>query len=164
MVAQVAADHVVHGAASLALLVASYAFGALFLLANRLLVGIGVMAVGLAANAVVVLANGGMPVRPSAIAGAGLAGRNGPAAPPTGAGHHLEASGDHLTFLDDHLALRPIHRVVSYGDILLAVGAVDVLVHLALEAWRPRRVGEEGDPQDPGAGDQPPGGGLVAAT
>jgi type IV secretory pathway TrbD component len=136
--AQFCADHLLSGAPAQVVLLAGYAVLAVFLLANRLLVGVGIVAVGLAANALVVMVDGGMPVRSSAVISAGLAGVNGPAAPPAGARHHLEGPGDHLVVLDDHLAVGAVHRVVSYGDVILVVGTLDVVVHLALGAWAPR--------------------------
>lgn len=129
---QAAADHLSSGYASQAVLVGSYALLGLFLWVNRLLVGIGLLAVGLAANAIVVIVDVGMPVRASAIVAAGLAGADGPAVAPQGARHHLEGPNDQLVFLDDHLPIRPLHRVVSYGDVLLLVGALDVVARLAL--------------------------------
>jgi hypothetical protein len=137
--AQVCADHLLSGRGAQVVLVAGYAILALFLVANRLLVGIGVIAVGLAANAAVVLVDGGMPVRSSAVISAGLAGVAGPAAPPAGSRHHLEGPHDHLVALDDHLPVRFVHRVVSYGDVILLVGALDVVAHLSIDAWAPRR-------------------------
>jgi len=142
----VAADHLSSGVAGQSVLVVGYVVLALFLWANRLLVGVGLLAVGLAANAVVTVVDRGMPVRASAMVAAGLGGPDGHVAAPQGARHHLEGPGDQLVVLDDHLAVRPLRRVVSYGDVLLAVGALDVLGRLA---WggvtsRPRtRVGTE---------------------
>jgi hypothetical protein len=137
--APVAADHLLAGRVGQAVLVGGYALLGLFLWANRLLVGVGIVAVGLAANAAVVVADGGMPVRSSAVVAAGLAGPDGPAAPPAGSRHHLEGSGDDLVALDDHLALRPLHRVVSYGDVIMTVGALDVIAHLGWDVWAGRR-------------------------
>jgi hypothetical protein len=141
---QVAADHLASGHTAQTVLVGSYVVLGLFLWANRFLVGIGLMAVGLVCNAAVVVADSGMPVRPSAIVSAGLAGPDGPAAPPQGARHHLQGPSDHLVLLDDRIPVHPLHRVVSYGDVLLLVGALDVVAHLAFDGWgaaEPRRGG-----------------------
>ena len=134
---QVLADHLSSGRVAQIVLVGSYVVLGLLLWANRLLVGVGLMAVGLVCNAAVVIADSGMPVRSSAIVSAGLASPHEPVAPPSGARHHLQGPADHLVVLDDHLPLRPLHRVVSYGDVLLLVGALDVIAHLTIRLRAP---------------------------
>jgi hypothetical protein len=92
-------------------------------LANLQLVGLAVVAVGLALNALVIAANGAMPVRPEALeradVGAELDGTR-----------RLEEPGDPLTVLGDVLPVRPLRLVLSFGDLIVAVGTADVVVHL----------------------------------
>lgn len=98
---------------------------AVFLAANRGVRGTGLVALGLAANAVVVGLNGAMPVSPEAAARAGvdvldlLDGR-----------HELAAGRTRLPWLGDvvpvPLPLRP--EVVSPGDVLVAAGLGQLLV------------------------------------
>ena len=88
---------------------------------NRSLVGMGIVAVGLAANALVIGINGGMPVRPTAVAAAHV---------DYGRLHHRERPGDQLSWLGDVIPVRRLHVVVSFGDLILAVGVADVVAHL----------------------------------
>ena len=108
-------------AASAGLLVA-------FLAANRGVRGTGLVALGLLANAVVVVANGAMPVSERAAARAGL--------PPTALGadldsrHELMDDATRLPLLGDvvpvPLPVRP--EVVSPGDVLVAAGLAQLVV------------------------------------
>lgn len=99
-----------------------------FLLANRGLRGTGLVALGLGANALVVAANGAMPVSESAAARAGV-----PLAA-IGAGldprHELRTGATRLPLLGDvvpvPLPLRP--EVVSPGDVLVAAGLGQLVV------------------------------------
>lgn len=86
------------------------------------LLGIYLMALGWLLNLLVISANGGMPVSRAAVIRSGLEWtdvRKGsffkhvPAAPDTP-----------LRFLGDVIAVPPVHRVVSIGDIVLLVGIV----------------------------------------
>jgi hypothetical protein len=105
-----------------------------FLVRNRGVRGTGLVALGLLANALVVTANGAMPVSPQAAdrAGAGLlellAGDR---------RHELEGPDTRLRALGDvipvPLPLRP--EVVSVGDVLVAAG----LGQLVLVGMRGRR-------------------------
>lgn len=92
-------------------------------LANLQLVGMAVVAVGLALNALVIVVNGAMPVRPAALARADVE-------VDLGGTRRLEAPGDRLTFLGDVLPARPLRMVLSFGDLIVAVGTADVVVHL----------------------------------
>jgi hypothetical protein len=92
-----------------------------FAFANRSLVGMGIVAVGLAANALVIGINGGMPVRPSAVAAAHV---------DYGRRHHPEGPDDRLRWLGDIIPVRQLHLVLSFGDLILAVGVADVVAHL----------------------------------
>lgn len=114
--------------------VTGYACLLAFVVANRLLVGTGVIATGLLLNAAVVSVDGGMPVRPAAVVAAGLARPGLPVPPPAGHRHHLERPGDRFTVLDDREAFLPLHRVFSVGDLVLAVGVADAAAHLVLPA------------------------------
>jgi hypothetical protein len=89
-------------------LTVSYACLVLFAAANLHVPGFGLLAVGLLLNAVVVVANGGMPVHGGDPA---LTGK-----------HHAEHGGDVLTFLDDRIDVAPLGEVLSLGDVVLAVG------------------------------------------
>lgn len=86
----------------------SYVCLVAFAALNLRVPGMGVIAVGLALNALVVWVNGGMPVHGG---DPGLSGK-----------HHAEHPGDTLTFLDDRIPVDPLGEVLSFGDMVLAVG------------------------------------------
>lgn len=86
----------------------SYVFLVAFALLNVRVPGMGLLAAGLALNALVVGVNGGMPVHDG---DPGLSGK-----------HHAEHTGDRLTFLDDRIPVDPLGEVLSFGDLVLAVG------------------------------------------
>lgn len=103
-------------------LVASALLVAAFLVRNRTLPGVPLVALGLLLNAAVVAANGAMPVSVAAAARAGVA--TGPLADAADGRHELAGPGTRLRPLGDvvpvRLPLRP--EVVSPGDVLLAAG------------------------------------------
>lgn len=90
----------------------SYVLLVLFALLNIRVPGFGLLAVGLALNAAVVIANDGMPVRNGDV---GLSGK-----------HHAEGPDDRITILDDRLDT-PWGEVLSFGDVVLAVGVVTAM-------------------------------------
>ena len=108
-------------------LAASAALAVAFLVRNRSVRGTGLVALGLLANALVVTANGAMPVSPQAADRAGvgvlevLVGDR---------RHELEGPGTRLRALGDvvpvPLPLRP--EVVSAGDVLVAAGLGQLVV------------------------------------
>jgi hypothetical protein len=103
---------------------ASYALLISMLLRNVRLRGIPVVALGLCSNLVAIVANGGlMPVRPSALTGAGRS-------------YHLhnnsiDLSHPHFAALVDRWAVPhwvPLANVFSVGDVLIAVGTLICIV------------------------------------
>lgn len=107
-----------------------------FLAANRRLPGVPLVATGFALNAAVILANGAMPVSPSALRRAG-----GTAGPLTPGRHRLLAPGDRLPLLADVIPVPLLGIVVSAGDVLLAAG-VALLVTTLMRAPTPAMVRE----------------------
>lgn len=99
-----------------------------FLLRNRGLAGTGLVAAGLLANAVVIGANGAMPVSLTAAERAGapveqlLAG--------TDPRHELSGEATRLAWLADVIPVRlPVRpEVVSPGDVLIAAGLAQLVV------------------------------------
>ena len=128
---------VVGGPVHLAGLALSSGLAVAFLLHNRGLAGAGLVAAGLLANAVVIGANGAMPVSLEAAERAGapveqlLAG--------TDPRHELETGATRLPWLADVVAVRlPVRpEVVSAGDVLIAAG----LAQLVVVAMRSSRTG-----------------------
>ncbi|MDP9075119.1 MAG: DUF5317 domain-containing protein [Actinomycetota bacterium] len=112
--------------AQLAGYVALLAFAAL----NSAIVGMGIIAIGVACNAVAIGLNGGMPVSPSAVVSARIASDT--VEPQIGYGlrHHRQRPGDRLVFLSDIIPIPELHEVVSFGDLILAIGVADTAAHL----------------------------------
>lgn len=98
------------------LLAVSYALLIGFCLANVTVKGMAVVAFGISLNALVIVVNGGMPIRTD------------PGFVET-VKHHAERPSDSLTFLGDIIVLRPLNQALSFGDLIMLVGLVDVLVH-----------------------------------
>lgn len=116
--------------AGLAMVLVSYVGLAAFALANIKLVGMPIVMVGLLCNLAVITANSGMPVRDDAIVAADAAERDELATLDFGAKRHLESDDDVLAVLGDIIPVRPTQEVVSFGDLILAVGVADVIFRL----------------------------------
>ena len=121
VVLQLAGTALFSGGWYTAALVASLALAVGFLAANPRLAGRGLIGAGLALNALVIGANGAMPVAVDAAASAGLS---------TGRllddpRHQIAGPHTTLAAFDDHVPLRlPLEpEVLSPGDIAVAAGA-----------------------------------------
>lgn len=121
-----------------ALLLVSYAYLLVFAAANLHHRGMGVVLVGVALNAVVIAANHGMPVRPSAIRAASPT--HSVPATVDDVKHRIEDGGERLMVLADIIPVRPLRQVLSFGDLILAVGVADVIVHLMRPLRRSHRA------------------------
>ena len=114
------------------LLLVSYVLIIAFCARNLLLRGMIIVLVGVACNALVILVNNGMPVE----------------VPPDWEGkawveetikHHPKEADDQLTFLADIIVLRaPFDTVISFGDLIIAVGLCDVTYHASRRRKRRR--------------------------
>ena len=114
------------------LLVASYVLILGFAVRNFVLPGMGVVIIGIACNALVITANQGMPVKIPA------EWRNQTWTQAT-VKHHPQQPDDKLRFLSDIIVLKePYDTVLSFGDLILAVGLCDVAYH-ASRRPKPRR-------------------------
>lgn len=118
------------GPAGWLLLLASQLLVLGWIVANHHLPGTVLIALGLALNAVVIAANGAMPVAPSAMAALGVD----PGVVPAGK-HTLLTEGTRLPWLADIFPLPLLRSVISVGDIVLAAGLIP-LTH-ALMTFRP---------------------------
>lgn len=117
-------------AVGLGLFGASMLLMAVFCAANISTTGMPVVLIGVVLNGVVTAANGGMPVRlppdASSSAGAELA---------ASVTHLPEEDADRLTALGQIVPIpEPVERRVSFGDLILAVGVIDVIYRMG----RPR--------------------------
>jgi hypothetical protein len=115
------------------LLVASYVLILGFCARNFVLRGMGVVMIGIACNALVIVVNQGMPVDLPAKY------QNETWAEPT-VKHHLQQPDEQLLFLSDIIVLEePFNTVLSFGDLILAVGLID-LAYNASRRQKSRRV------------------------
>ena len=112
-----------------ALLALSQVLVVVWVVSNRHLPGLVLVAAGLAMNATVMAANGAMPVAPEAIAALGI---DGAVVPP--GKHMLLDASTRLPWLADIIPMPPIRSIISVGDIVLAIGLLP-LTH-ALMTWR----------------------------
>jgi Family of unknown function (DUF5317) len=111
-----------------ALLVVSYVFLLLFCAANFRLRGLAVVAVGIALNGAVISLDRGMPIRAPR------------AAVETTVKHHAERPSDKLEPLGDIILVPALRQSLSFGDLIMMVGLVDVLFHCSRNPATRRRV------------------------
>lgn len=129
------------------LYVLSYGLAACFIVANRRIPGIWVVALGTTLNALAIVANNGvMPASRSAARTAGLSTNS------HGFANSIAVSHPHLLPLGDILAVPaswPLHNVYSIGDICIAVGAVIAIHSLSRRARdeEPLTAGAHSEPR-----------------
>jgi hypothetical protein len=111
------------GALGHATVLASFALLLAFAGLNLGAPGFLLIVVGLALNAVVIAANGGMPVAREAVVRSGQESAFSDLREHGGAKHHLADDGSVLLTLGDAIGIpRPIGQAVSVGDLVLDVG------------------------------------------
>jgi hypothetical protein len=114
------------------LLVASYVLILAFVARNLVIRGMGIVLIGIACNALVIMLNQGMPVKLP------VGWQNKPWAQPT-VKHHPQQPDDKLKFLSDIIVLDdPVQSVMSFGDLILLVGLCDVAYNVSR---KPKRRG-----------------------
>ncbi len=106
------------------LLMTSYALILTFCLLNLSVRGFGVIAIGIAMNTMVIGLNRGMPAIP---VGADAHGNRIEKSFAPTVKHRQERRDDLLEVLDDHIVLpKPFNVVVSFGDLVMAVGICEL--------------------------------------
>ena len=105
-------------------------------LRNAHLVGLGVVAVGLVANLAPLLVNGWVPVDPDALVHAGLVDRDDLARVELDGARHVADDDTALSFLGERIPVPELGLVLSFGDLLVAVGLADA-VYVATRRRRP---------------------------
>lgn len=143
-----AARDAVGAVGTVALLLVSEAAVLGFCMRNWYRAGMALIAVGFTMNVLVILANGGMPVAPEAIASLG----GDPSTASLAGKHHLMTAATSLPWLADVLPVAPLDLIISVGDIVLIVGMVpfahdimtprDQAARLGRRPWWP--VGQTG--------------------
>jgi hypothetical protein len=123
----------------LALLLLSYVFIIGFGLSNLLVTGMGVITVGIAMNAFVIALNQGMPYRVPE-------GQK----TETTVKHRPEKPDDVLPALGDTIVLDdPVNAAISFGDLVIAVGLVDLTYRASRRPRRSRRPNDDADAPEP---------------
>ena len=119
----------------LTILLASYVLIIGFGLSNLLLTGMGVITIGIAMNAFVIALNQGMPYRVA----------EGEKAETT-VEHRPEKSNDLLPELGDYIVLgSPVNASISFGDLVIAVGLIDLTFRASRRPRRSRSRTRESD-------------------
>jgi len=107
--------------------------------ANGQLPGVPLIALGLLLNLLVLLLNLGVPVAATTLQRAGI-GVESPLPNRPDAKHVLEGGGTRLAPLGDQLAVRPLHAVVSVGDVAELAGLFLLLQGMVLATPSRRRA------------------------
>ena len=112
-----------------AVLAASYTLLLVFALANLRQTGMPLVALGLACNGLVIVANGGMPVSVEALQESGQSDVVQLLIDEGADKHHRLTDDDVLTFLADVIPIpQPIGQVASVGDIFVYAGIIWLIV------------------------------------
>jgi hypothetical protein len=122
--------------APFALLVTTYVLLLAFGLCNLKHRGMWMVVLGFALNAVVITANHGMPVRPSALSAIKFRGDIHEVK------RHRQKSSDKLVVLGDIIPVPPLDTILSFGDMILALGVINLLFNV----MRPTGGGHGIDP------------------
>jgi hypothetical protein len=141
--------------APFALLVVSYLLLLAFGLANLRHRGMWMVVLGFMLNAVVITANHGMPVRQSALAAIKFRGEIHEVK------RHRQKATDKLTALGDIIPVPPLDTVLSFGDMILAIGVINLLFNVmrpthgthAIDATDPTDEPLEPEPEPTDEGD-----------
>lgn len=139
---QVIVEATGHSTPGVVMVVVSYLLLIAFAALNLRLAGMGVVLVGMVMNLVPIALNAGMPVRPSALVDADIANNVEDTRFVKLRGErHLEDDDDKLTFLGDIIPIAFMRQVVSFGDLVLSMGTITLIVGLLRPprklVWRP---------------------------
>ncbi|MGH9243982.1 MAG: DUF5317 family protein [Acidimicrobiales bacterium] len=124
---------------ALAVGMAGFAVMVTFTARNLHLAGMGVLTVGLAVNLAALVINVGMPVRPNALVAADVVDADRVDDIDVTGYRHIERPGDLAPILGDVIPLPVGRAVVSFGDLIIAVGAADVVANVTRRRRRRRR-------------------------
>jgi Family of unknown function (DUF5317) len=130
------------GAIGTALLYASFVALIAFAIINvRASHGFALILIGLALNAIVIVANQGMPVTRNALEGSNQSATLAELIADGGAKHHLADDGTILLPLGDVIPLgAPLDQAISVGDVCVQLGAAWFIVSM-MPRRQPRIVG-----------------------
>ena len=127
-----------------AALAVSYTLIVAFAISNARVPGMPLILIGVAANFLVIVANGGMPVSESALIDSGHGDDIGQLEQGGLDKHHLMDDDDVLTFLADVIGIpNPFGQVISIGDLFVYLGLTWLTV-AAMRGWTPSSPKERG--------------------
>jgi len=106
----------------------SFALLGTFAVVNRRVAGFWMIVTGITLNLLVIVLNQGMPVSRSAVVASGQADTLTRLVDDGGAKHHLADEDDHLRFLGDVIAIRPLEQAISVGDVFTYGGVMWLIV------------------------------------
>lgn len=150
------AAYLLDGTAATFALMASLVLLLGFVGVNPHVTGVAVIGLGLLLNLVSVVLNDGMPVRGGALVAAGVVDETDLEGTTFVGPRHLETSADTIPVLGDVLPVPlPIApEVLSFGDLIVVVGAADAVRDLARRRHRPARAAAH-PPPAPGLTSEP---------
>jgi Family of unknown function (DUF5317) len=125
-----AADRLISGPWGYATMIVGPVILLVWAAGNARLTGVGLVALGIAVNALVLTVDRGMPVERTALVRSAVIPSQDAPVSLVGHRHHVATAADHLRLLDDRIALGPSRQVVSIGDVILAVGVANLVAHL----------------------------------
>lgn len=115
-----------------------------FVAANAHVTGVVVIGLGLLLNLLAVVGNNGLPVRGGALVAAGVVEPADLATTAFAGARHLETDSDRLAVLGDIVPVPVAHEVLSFGDLIVVVGAADAVRELARRRRRAWNGAERG--------------------
>ena len=130
------------GTAALVALVLSLSVLVAVAVANRHITGVAVVGLGLLLNLVAVAVNGGMPVRASALEAAGVIEEGAPVE--VDDPRHIETADDPAPVLGDVLPVPLTGEVLSFGDLIIIIGAADAVRELSRRRARRPSLAAQG--------------------
>lgn len=125
--------------AAVAILLASNALVAAFLVVNRHLPGIAIAAIGMGLNVIVIAANGAMPVSQRALDKAGYE----EAVDEFDRKHELLDDDTVFPWLADVIPLPYLRTIISLGDVVLAIGIAQLVYARTRDAHEGKHLARE---------------------
>jgi hypothetical protein len=113
-------------------------------LRNVAIMGMTIVGVGILANLVPVLINGEVPVRQKSVIQAGLANETNIDLVRLGAGRRFEEQGDYFVTLGAIIPFEPVKEVLTFGDLIVAAG----LINVGFRAIKPQQRFRQDDEAD----------------
>ena len=144
--------------APFALLVLSFVLLLAFGLMNLKHRGMWMVVLGFALNGIIITADHGMPVKPSALAAIKFRGEIHEVK------RHRQKASDRLRFLGDIIPVPPLDTILSFGDVILAVGVVDLIYNVmratpgehGIDVTKPTEVAAKAEEDNDGEDEQDP--------